>query len=262
MKQPSSNHNLTNSDLVKLDSGQNFLASNLQMLFNVSNNLIERNTPRVVLQWAPDHTVVSLPKQSFYTLVGKRVLDFVAALFVLLFVLSWLIPLLSLVVRLDSSGPIFFVQRRSGREGRPFYCFKFRTMIHNQQVSGFQQTAKNDSRVTRVGQFLRKTNLDEMPQFINVLLGDMSLVGPRPHAILHDAEHWASAAYRERYWVRPGITGLAQVRGSRGDTKGHRKMEHRVRYDHLYISRQSFLLDLKICAQTLKLMKQGDKNAW
>ena len=135
-------------------------------------------------------------------------------------------------------------------------------MVHNQQATGFQQTTKNDSRVTPIGKFLRKTNLDEVPQFINVLLGDMSLVGPRPHAILHDAEHWASASYRERYWVRPGITGLAQVRGSRGDTKGPRKMEHRVRFDHLYISRQSMLLDLKICALTLKLMNEGDKNAW
>lgn len=262
MRPPSSNHNLTNSDLVKLGSDRNFLTSNMRLLFNVSNQLIERNTPRVVLQWAPDHSVVSLPKQSFYTLIGKRIVDFMAALLVLIFVLSWLIPLISLAIRFDSAGPIFFVQRRSGREGRPFYCFKFRTMFHTKQVSGFQQTTQNDSRVTPIGQFLRKTNLDEMPQFLNVLVGDMSLVGPRPHAILHDAEHWASAAYRERYWVRPGITGLAQVRGSRGDTKGHRKMDHRVRYDHLYISRQSVLLDLKICAMTLKLMKEGDKNAW
>lgn len=262
MRQPSSNNDLADSDLVKLETGNGYLTTNMRMLFNVSNQLIERNAPRVVLQWAPNHDVVSLPKQTFYTLVGKRVIDFIVALLFLIFVLSWLIPLISLAIRLDSRGPIFFIQRRSGREGRPFYCLKFRTMFHNQQTVGFQQTTKNDSRVTPIGQFLRKTNLDEVPQFINVLLGDMSLVGPRPHAILHDAEYWGSAAYRERYWVRPGITGLAQVRGSRGDTKGHRKMEHRIRYDHLYISRQSLLLDLKICALTLKLMKEGDKNAW
>ena len=135
-------------------------------------------------------------------------------------------------------------------------------MRQHTHVKGFQQTLQDDNRVTRLGRFLRKTSIDELPQFFNVLTGDMSLVGPRPHALQHDAMHWDSVAYQERYWVKPGITGLAQVRGSRGATNGQQRMEHRIRYDHFYISRQTFLLDMKICFWTLILMLEGDVNAW
>jgi putative colanic acid biosynthesis UDP-glucose lipid carrier transferase len=126
----------------------------------------------------------------------------------------------------------------------------------------FQQTLKFDCRVTRVGQFLRRTNLDEMLQFINVLVGDMTLVGPRPHALAHDATHWSSSAYRARYLVKPGITGLAQIRGARGATIHPQSMNHRVRYDHLYINKQTFVLDMKICVATVMSTLQGDTNAW
>ncbi len=136
-------------------------------------------------------------------------------------------------------------------------------MLHSHTPKGeFRQTSRDDARVTPIGRFLRKTNLDEMPQFLNVLIGDMTIVGPRPHAVWHDAQHWASAAYRERYWMRPGITGLAQIRGARGEVGETQKMGHRIRYDHFYISRQSFLLDIKIVLYTLKLTFKGDINAW
>ncbi|NEU67434.1 sugar transferase [Spirosoma agri] len=188
--------------------------------------------------------------------------DVLIAGVITVFVLSWLIPVVGILIMLESRGPFFFIQKRSGRRAVPFACFKFRTMRHAQPRSGFRQTEREDARVTRLGRFLRKTNLDEMPQFLNVLMGDMSLVGPRPHAIPHDAMHWSETAYRERYWAKPGITGLAQVRGSRGATGMTQRMDHRVRYDHVYIPRQTFLLDMKICMRTVGLMFTGDKNAW
>ncbi|GAB4050349.1 hypothetical protein GCM10028810_44450 [Spirosoma litoris] len=127
----------------------------------------------------------------------------------------------------------------------------------------FRQATRNDQRVTRLGKFLRRTNLDEMPQFLNVLMGHMSIVGPRPHPLPLDAEHWHTLpGYKERYAVRPGITGLAQARGARGETDELYKMKQRVRYDHLYIRRQSSRLDAKICWWTIKSAILGNKNAW
>lgn len=220
------------------------------------------NGSTINLHWAHDQQLVLLPANNFYTRVGKRVVDVIIAGLVTVLVLSWLIPIIGALILCESPGPFFFVQARSGRKGRPFACLKFRTMRHATRAEIFQQTLRDDARVTPIGRFLRRTNLDEMPQFLNVLLGDMSLVGPRPHAIQHDAMHWDSAAYRERYWVRPGITGLAQVRGARGATGALQQMNHRVKYDHFYIPRQTFLLDMKICVRTLRLMVKGDVNAW
>lgn len=192
----------------------------------------------------------------------KRLFDLGFSLLVSLFVLSWLLPLLGLAIRLNSPGPMLFVQLRTGRNGRQFRCFKLRTMISIQN-SEFKQATKNDPRVTKMGQLLRKTNLDELPQFLNVVLGDMSLVGPRPHPIPLDAQHWHTLPnYAERYAVKPGITGLAQVRGCRGETDTLQKMEHRVRLDRWYIANRSLLLDLKICWWTVAKMVQGDKKAW
>ncbi|SOD91811.1 sugar transferase [Spirosoma fluviale] len=195
-------------------------------------------------------------------LLSKRIFDIVFSLSISLFVLFWLIPLLGLAIRINSPGPMLFVQLRTGRNGRQFRCFKLRTMI-TRQDNTFQQATKNDPRVTRLGQILRKTNLDELPQFLNVLQGDMSIVGPRPHPIPLDAQHWYSMPnYPERYNVKPGITGLAQVRGCRGETDTLIKMEHRVRLDRWYINNRSFILDVKICWWTVYNMIKGDKKAW
>ena len=200
--------------------------------------------------------------QNWYTLFGKRIFDFTVSLFVCVFVLSWMIPLLGLYIRFTSSGPGLFIQLRTGRNGRMFRCLKFRTMYYEKN-SAFAQAQQNDPRVTRLGNFLRRTNLDEMPQFLNVLLGDMSLVGPRPHAVQHDSQYWHLIdRYPSRYSIRPGITGLAQVRGARGDTTDLIKMRHRVRYDLHYIKRQSLLVDIKLCWLTVKPMIKGSVNAW
>lgn len=194
--------------------------------------------------------------------VRKRLFDIVFALTISLFVLVWLIPLLGFAIRINSPGPILFVQLRTGRNGRQFRCFKLRTMVSRQE-SEFRQATQNDPRITKLGRFLRRTNLDELPQFLNVLLGDMSVVGPRPHPLPLDAKHWnLIPGYPERYEVKPGITGLAQVRGCRGETDTLQKMEHRLRLDRWYIARRSLGLDMKICWWTVSSMLQGDKKAW
>ncbi len=192
---------------------------------------------------------------------GKRLFDVVFASLVTVCILSWMIPLFGLIIQLTSPGPAIFVQLRTGRHGRQFRCYKFRTMAY-EQGADFRQATKNDMRVTRVGRLLRKSNLDEMPQFLNVLLGDMSIVGPRPHPIQLDAKHWRTMPhYGDRYEVKPGITGLAQVRGYRGETETLQKMQHRLRLDRWYIRKQSPWLDLQICWWTVSRMIKGDEKA-
>ncbi|SFE65331.1 sugar transferase [Spirosoma endophyticum] len=192
----------------------------------------------------------------------KRAFDLTIASLVTAFILIWLIPLLTLLIKLSSPGPALYIQMRTGRKGRIFPCLKFRTMTYETNVP-FRQATPNDRRVTRIGKFLRKTNLDEMPQFLNVLAGHMSVVGPRPHPLPLDAEHWNTMpGYKERYIVRPGITGLAQARGARGETAEIHKMKSRVRYDHLYIRRQSTRLDATICWWTITAAVRGNKNAY
>ncbi|MGA0557749.1 sugar transferase [Larkinella sp. VNQ87] len=203
-----------------------------------------------------DETTGSKPQS-----VTKRAFDITVSLLVALLILSWFIPLIGLLIRLESRGPVLFVQLRSGRNGRPFPCLKFRTMKYQKNAS-FKQATHNDVRVTRLGKILRKTNLDEMPQFLNVLVGHMSVVGPRPHALQHDAQFFHLIQdFPKRYATKPGITGLAQARGLRGET-GLQEMTHRVKLDLWYIRNQSFLLDIKIFYWTIEKMIKGDKKAY
>ncbi|NEU69911.1 sugar transferase [Spirosoma agri] len=194
---------------------------------------------------------------------GKRAFDLVVASLVTLLLLSWLIPLISLAIVLTSRGPALFMQTRSGQHGRHFTCFKFRTMHWSDGNDPFRQASRNDTRVTPIGRLLRRTNIDELPQFLNVLLGHMSIVGPRPHPIQLDAEFWFSMPdYPSRYQVRPGITGLAQARGCRGETSSPLKMKHRLLYDRFYIRKASVLLDFSICLRTLVTMLTGNTDAF
>ncbi|MBC3783955.1 sugar transferase [Spirosoma utsteinense] len=194
---------------------------------------------------------------------GKRVFDLVVAGLVTVFLLSWLIPLVGIVIMLTSRGPAIFMQTRSGLNGRHFTCYKFRTMRWSASKGPFTQALKDDARVTPIGRFLRRTNLDEMPQFLNVLVGHMSIVGPRPHPIQLDAEFWFSLPnYPHRYQVKPGITGLAQACGCRGETRSPLKMKHRLMYDQFYIQKASMWLDISICLQTLISMMRGNTDAF
>lgn len=192
----------------------------------------------------------------------KRGFDIVFSLMMILFVLSWLIPLLAIIIKLDSPGPVFFVQQRSGIRNKAFRCFKFRSMKTDKNAE-FKQATKNDSRVTKVGAFIRKTSLDELPQFFNVLIGNMSIVGPRPHPLKLTEEYSQKVdKYMARHLVKPGITGLSQVMGYRGETQDLYLMKMRVRMDRFYIENWSFYLDLKVVWATILLMFRKDEKAY
>jgi putative colanic acid biosynthesis UDP-glucose lipid carrier transferase len=183
--------------------------------------------------------------------MGKRAFDLVISMLAVVLVLSWLLPIIALIIKLDSKGPVFFVQKRSGRQGKWFTCLKFRTMIINPDAD-LLPAEKNDPRITRAGKFLRNHYLDELPQFFNVLLGDMSLIGPRPHMISDDLRyHDEIEFYDHRRHVKPGITGLAQVFDLTGPLDNLQQMKERVLLDLFYVRHWSFMLDIKIILHTL-----------
>ena len=181
---------------------------------------------------------------------GKRLFDIVVSLFVITMVLSWLIPVLAILIKLDSKGPVFFVQTRIGFLGIPFRCYKLRTMVVNRE-SDSRQASFNDSRITRIGHYLRLTSLDELPQFLNVLIGNMSIVGPRPFMKKDDqAFSIVISNYPLRYCAKPGITGMAQVKGFRGRTDNFFSIFHRYQWDAFYIRNARPALDFKILRLT------------
>ena len=191
----------------------------------------------------------------------KRCFDIVFSL-VACVAIALFIPIIALIIKLQSRGPIFFVQDRTGKYGRTFRCLKFRTMRTNGECN-IRQCTKHDPRVFPFGRFLRRTNLDELPQFFNVLMGDMSIVGPRPHMLYHT--HYYSKRipqYMSRHLVRPGITGWAQVTGFRGETSELWQMEERVRRDMWYINHWSLWLDLRIMVMTVKTIFVRDEMAY
>ena len=244
-------------------------ADNHYIHFKVANDFNLRTKHRDISVAFFNHTpIISLRKDPLAQLsnrIIKRVFDVVFSTLVLTLVMPWLLLIIGLAIRLNSKGPIFFLQKRSGRKNRPFTCFKFRTMYVQKpdENAVYKQATKNDPRITKVGAFLRKTNLDEFPQFINVFLGHMSVVGPRPHpAKLNDQYVPLIKKYPYRYFITPGITGHAQVNGYRGETKDPVEMKKRVEYDAWYIENWSFLLDLKIVLKTLFRMSTGDENAY
>jgi putative colanic acid biosysnthesis UDP-glucose lipid carrier transferase len=194
--------------------------------------------------------------------VGKRLFDFVVSAGALLF-LSPLLIVIATLVKFTSRGPILFKQVRTGLGGEPFVILKFRTMTVEEHGSSVIQARRDDHRLTPVGGFLRRSSLDELPQFINVLFGDMSIVGPRPHAIAHDLHYGGMIpTYCERFRVRPGITGFAQCNGARGPTETLDKMRRRVRLDLAYVERWSWEMEAKIIAKTIKVLVAGDDAAF
>lgn len=192
----------------------------------------------------------------------KRIFDMVFSVLAIVFVLSWLTPLLFILIKLESKGPLFFKQVREGLNGEKFTCYKFRSMEVN-HLSDTVHATKDDERITRIGAFLRKTSIDESPQFYNVLRGDMSIVGPRPHMnALSKSYQKEIENYMERHAIRPGITGLAQVSGYRGEVKKRADIKNRVRMDIFYIENWSFFLDLKIIMQTVFNVFKGEEKAY
>lgn len=192
----------------------------------------------------------------------KRTFDIVFSLVVIVGILSWLTPLLAILIKMDSKGPLFFIQKRNGLNNMEFKCFKFRSMELNDKAD-IEQVSKNDSRVTKVGKFIRKTSIDELPQFFNVLVGDMSVVGPRPHMVSHTNMYAERInKFMVRHFIKPGITGLAQTKGFRGEIETDKDIINRVRYDIFYIEKWSLLLDIKIVFTTIYNTLKGDKKAY
>jgi len=197
-----------------------------------------------------------IPLDDFESQFIKRLFDILFSLSIIVLLLSWLIPIIAILIKLNSKGPVFFVQKRTGINNKTFKCLKFRSMKVNNQ-SDILQATEGDKRITALGNFLRKSDIDELPQFFNVLFGQMSIVGPRPHMLKHtDMYSELIDGYKVRHYVKPGITGWAQVSGYRGETNELWKMKKRVQYDMDYLENWNFWWDIKIIVLTVISMKQ------
>lgn len=206
--------------------------------------------------------VNDLPLDGVMNRVVKRTFDVCFSIFVLVFVLSWLYPLLGILIKFESRGPILFRQLRHGKGNTPFVCYKFRTMLVN-STADTKWASKGDPRITKMGAFLRRTSLDELPQFLNVLIGNMSIVGPRPHPIpLNESYQNRVHKFTQRHASKPGITGLAQAMGYRGEIRKFHQMSSRVKLDRFYLQNWSFFLDLKIIVLTVYSILFNRENAY
>ncbi len=219
----------------------------------------------VILESVGNIPILSLrkiPLSKTYNALVKRALDIIVSFIFLTVCFPVIYLITGIAIKLSSHGPILFKQERTGKNGKKFMCYKFRSMRVNKEADMLQATAK-DIRKTKVGDFLRRTNLDELPQFINVLKGDMSIVGPRPHMLSHTSKYSQIVEkYMVRHFIRPGITGLAQVSGYRGETKEIAQMEGRIKRDIWYLENWSLLLDIGIFLKTIWVTIVGDKKAY
>lgn len=227
---------------------------------NILNNFFEYDIN--YLETQPFLVPTKFPLDYFTNFIIKRLFDLIFSVLLLIFIGLWLFPIIALLIKIDSRGPIFFKQKRYGFHDEVFRCIKFRTMVVN-EASTSKTTEENDIRITKIGQFLRKTSIDELPQFFNVLKGEMSIVGPRPHMLLIDNFYKEKIGkYTIRSLVMPGITGLAQVNGLRGDAGDMNiEMKKRILADSFYVKNWSIVLDLIIIFKTIFLLIVGDKKA-
>ncbi|GAA4109814.1 undecaprenyl-phosphate glucose phosphotransferase [Aquimarina addita] len=211
--------------------------------------------------------VLSMPEVSLNSATNraiKRGFDIVFSLLVIIFLLSWVIPILYLLIKAESRGPLIYSHRRNGINYKEFICYKFRSMRH-EHYSDLDQVKKEDSRVTKIGRFMRRTSIDELPQFFNVLFGDMSVVGPRPHMLSYTKDYAKKIDkynFVFRHSVKPGITGMAQVKGYRGEVENDEDIVNRIKYDIFYIENWSLLLDIKIIINTVFNIIKGQEKAY
>lgn len=241
-----------------------FCDNNLKTIKFIPNST-KLNSKKLIYETYDSLPILSLrrvPLQDSVNLFFKRLTDIIISLAVIVFVLSWLTPIIALFIKKESDGPVFFKQTRNGINYEEFSCLKFRSMIVNDNAHKLQAT-KGDTRVTKIGAFLRKTSLDEMPQFINVLLGDMSVVGPRPHMIKENDKYYKTVdKYMLRHVIKPGITGLAQVSGYRGEVEKESDIVNRIKFDIYYLENWSILLDVKIILRTILNSIKGEDKAY
>lgn len=219
----------------------------------------------VHIDYIRDMPIISLriePLEDVGNRIKKRALDIVVSFFVVVFILSWLIPLLGLLIYLESRGPIIFSQSRTGKNNKPFRCYKFRSMEVNTESDQIQAT-KDDKRITKIGRIIRKTSLDEFPQFLNVLNGEMSLVGPRPHMVKHTTDYSKIVdQFMIRQFLKPGITGWAQINGFRGEITDPGQIKMRVNNDLWYLENWNIWLDIRIIFLTVYKVFKGDEKAF
>jgi len=255
---------LPNSQDEKITRILNFSEKNMIRFFIVPefSRYVKKRLDLESIESVPVMAVRAEPLQYAHNRFFKRAFDLLFSALFLVTVFPVLYLILGILIKMSSRGPIIFKQKRTGIYGKEFYCYKFRSMRPN-VVADEKQAERDDPRITRLGNFLRRSNLDEVPQFFNVLKGDMSVVGPRPHMLKH-TELYSSIIdkYMVRHLVKPGITGWAQVNGFRGETRTTDQMESRVRYDVWYLENWTFLLDLKIVFVTVVNMFRGEKNAF
>lgn len=252
---------LSNSEIESLI---NFADNNLKTikLLPDSKNTLFRNLAFEYYGYIPIISLRRIPLDKEINKRLKRIFDIVFSIFIIVGVLSWLTPILAIFIKLESTGPVFFKQMRNGLNYEEFSCYKFRSMRLN-KIADLEQVSKNDPRITKTGRFMRKTSIDELPQFFNVLLGEMSVVGPRPHMVSH-TEMYAKSVdkFMVRHFIKPGITGLAQTNGFRGEVENERDIINRVKYDIFYLENWSLLLDVKVIFLTIFNAISGEDKAY
>ncbi|HEY8780553.1 MAG TPA: sugar transferase [Mucilaginibacter sp.] len=240
------------------------------MAYSMDNYLLELNEdyeqsavqnvsyqPLLISNRSSEYLISSLTSSPLFknhNLIVKRLFDVIISIIVISSLLSWLLPLIALLIKIDSRGPVFFIQKRNKRDGKLFNCIKLRTMLMNEDAD-MMSAILNDNRITGLGKFLRTSYLDELPQFINVLLGDMSVIGPRPHMLTENVKFKKILNfYNDRHFVKPGITGLAQSFGYHGPVSGPVHLDKKIAYDIFYIKNWSVIMDVKILARTVGMI--------
>ncbi|MFD0834727.1 undecaprenyl-phosphate glucose phosphotransferase [Mariniflexile aquimaris] len=248
----------------QINSLIDFADNNLRELKFIPDNkdIYSKKLKYEYYDYIPILSLRAIPLQDTANKFLKRLFDILFALFIIIFVLSWLTPILAILIKLESKGPVFFKQSRNGFNYQEFDCYKFRSMTPNKEAH-LHQATKGDLRITKVGAILRQTSIDEFPQFFNVLFGDMSVVGPRPHMVSHTNMYAQRIdKFMVRHFVKPGITGLAQVSGYRGEVEKDKDIINRVKFDIFYIENWSLWLDLKIIVQTFINAVKGEEKAY
>ena len=241
-----------------------FADNNLKTLKFIpdGNQILSANIKFEFYDYIPVISLRNILQEERFNKFIKRIFDLVFSSFIIIAILSWLVPIMAILIKWESKGPIFFVQKRNGLNYKKFNCYKFRSMAIN-DTADLELSSKNDARITRIGKFIRKTSIDELPQFFNVFFGEMSVVGPRPHMV-SVANLYASKVdkFMVRHFVKPGITGLAQTKGFRGEVETDEDIINRVKYDIFYIENWSILLDIEIIFKTIFNTLKGDDKAY
>jgi putative colanic acid biosynthesis UDP-glucose lipid carrier transferase len=242
----------------------NFADNNLKTLKFIPDEkqILSRNVKFEFYDYIPIISSRNILQDETMNKIIKRVFDLLFSTIIIIGILSWLTPIMAIIIKLESKGPVFFIQKRNGLNYNVFNCFKFRSMELNDQTN-LELALKNDIKITGLGKFIRKTSIDELPQFFNVLWGDMSVVGPRPHPVSHNDKYALMAdKFMARHFVKPGITGLAQTKGFRGEVETDYDIINRVKYDIFYMENWSILLDIEIILKTIYNTLKGDEKAF